>query len=94
MSGWEHFASLAPLYAAGDYEAYIEHAKPLIGAHPEYGMAPYNLACVESLTGRTDDAIEHLRAAVELWPRSRQLARSDPDFDSIRDEPRFKEVIG
>jgi tetratricopeptide (TPR) repeat protein len=94
VSGWEHFATLYPLYASGDYEAYIEHAKPLIEAHPEYGMAPYNLACVESLTGRKDDAIQHLRQAIELWPRAKELAPNDPDLDAIRDEPGYRELVG
>ena len=92
-SGWEVFAPLYPLYRSGDYEGYIEQAKQLIEAHPEYGSALYNLACVESLAGRKEDAIEHLRIAIERWPRSKELAPGDSDFDAIRDEPGFKELI-
>ena len=50
----------------------------------------YNLACCESLTGRTEDAIEHLRRAIELAERFRTYARDDSDFDAIRDDARFQ----
>ena len=92
-TGYEIFAPLYPLYAAGDYEGYIEQAKPLLDANPQYGMAVYNLACVESLAGRKEEAIEHLRTAIERWPRGKVLAREDTDFDAVRDEPGFKELV-
>jgi hypothetical protein len=56
-------------------------------------MAPYNLACVESLTGRKEDAIQHLRQAIELWPRAKELAPNDPDLDAIREEPGYRELV-
>ena len=40
------------------------------------------------------DAIEHLRQAIERSERFSELARDDSDFDSIRDEPAFKELVG
>jgi tetratricopeptide (TPR) repeat protein len=92
-TGWELFSSLYPLYNSGDWEGYIEQAKPLIEAHPEHGSALYNLACVESLAGRKEDAIESLRTAIERWPRAKELAPNDSDFDAVRDEPAFKELV-
>jgi tetratricopeptide (TPR) repeat protein len=44
----------------------------------------YNLACYESLAGRVDDALAHLRRAVELEPSYRDLVVQDPDFEPIR----------
>jgi hypothetical protein len=49
----------------------------------------YNLACFESLAGRTDDALAHLALAIEGDPRTREWAQSDSDFDAIRSEPDF-----
>ena len=41
-------------------------------------------------TGRkADEAIEHLRRAVELNDRIKELIRTDEDLDSIREDPRF-----
>jgi tetratricopeptide (TPR) repeat protein len=93
-SGWELWAEVGPLYQAGEYEQAADRASELVEAHPEYPMLFYNLACVESLAGRKDAAIEHLRQAGERSDRMRELAAEDSDFDAIRDDPRFKELIG
>jgi tetratricopeptide (TPR) repeat protein len=93
-SGWELGAEVGPLYQAGEYEQAADRASELVEAHPEYPMLFYNLACVESLAGRKDSAIEHLRQAGERSDRMRELAAEDSDFDAIRDDPRFKELIG
>jgi hypothetical protein len=91
--GMELWAPVAPHYRAGDYNRAIELLEPLAHQHPEYPTLLYNLACLESLTGRKAEAIDHLRQSVERSDRSRKLARDDPDFDPIRDEPRFKELL-
>ena len=92
--GWELWAPLGALYQAGEYAEAADRGRVLVEAHPEYTALFYNLACVESLAGRTDDALEHLRRSVELSERSRAYAKGDSDFDAIRDEPAFKELIG
>jgi tetratricopeptide (TPR) repeat protein len=66
---------------------YVEQARAL---SPD----DYNLACLETISGNTEAAIEHLRAALEKQPSQRDWARRDPDFDFIRDDPRFKALLG
>jgi hypothetical protein len=92
--GWEIWAPLNRLYQEGKYAEAADRGRELVEAHPEYVGPLYNLACCESLAGRTTDAIEHLRLAIERSPRSRSLATEDSDFDPIRDEPAFKELVG
>ena len=92
--GWELWAPVQPLYQAGDYEAAADLALELIGPHPEYPDAYYNLACVESLAGRREDAIAHLRTAIEGKAEFRDHARDDGDFDPIREHPGFRELVG
>jgi len=92
--GWEIWAPINPLYAAGDYAAAADRAREAVEAHPEYPELLYNLACCESLAGRHEDAVEHLRRAVEASPRTRELARGDSDFDPIRSDPGFAELVG
>jgi len=94
VMGWEVWAPVRHLYAEGDYAGAVERGRELIEANPQYALPLYNLACCEALSGRTDDAIEHLRAAVTQSERLRAYAKDDPDFDSIRDELAFKELIG
>ena len=91
--GWELWAPLNPLYEAGKYAEAADRGRELVEAHPQYAGLLYNLACCESLAGRTGDAIEHLRLSVDLSERSRAFAQDDSDFDPIRDEPAFKELL-
>jgi tetratricopeptide (TPR) repeat protein len=92
--GWELWAPLRPLYEAGDYAAVVEQGREAIEASPQYPILFYNLACCESLTGMAGDALEHLGQAIELAEQFRAYARDDSDFDSIRSEPRFQELVG
>jgi len=92
--GWEVWSQLQPLFQAGEYEQVADRGKELLEGHPEYPGVAYNVACAEALAGRGDDAIEHLRQAIERSERFRELAKDDADFDSIREEPAFKELVG
>jgi hypothetical protein len=92
--GWEVWSQLRPLYEAGEYAAVADRGLELIEAYPQYPALFYNLACCESLAGRTDDAIGHLRQAAERSERLREYAKDDADFDPIRDEPAFRELVG
>jgi tetratricopeptide (TPR) repeat protein len=88
------WAPLGPLYEAGEYAEAADRGRELIKAHPEYPLLLYNVACCERLAGRMADAIEHLRFAIERADRFRSLAADDSDFDPIRDDPAFKELVG
>lgn len=93
-SGYEIWAPLAPLYAAGEYAEAADRGRELVEAHPEYSGLLYNVACCESLAGRTAEATEHLRQAIEQSDSSRALAAEDPDFDPIREDPAFRALMG
>jgi hypothetical protein len=93
-SGWELWAPLRPLYDKGEHAELSARLEDLIVANPQYPMLLYNLACSESLSGRTADAIDHLRCAAGASEKLRADARNDSDFDPIRDEPSFKALIG
>lgn len=93
VHGWEFWGPLHDLYAAGDYEGVIAKGRETIEANPQYGMPLYNLACAESLAGHPEDAIRHLRMAIEAAPMFKDLARNDSDFDPTRDDPAFQDLI-
>jgi tetratricopeptide (TPR) repeat protein len=92
--GWELWAPLRPLYEKGENAEVAERLRVLVEAHPQYALLFYNLACCESLTGRTTDALEHLGRAINISESFRALAKDDSDFDPIPDEPAFEELIG
>ena len=91
--GWELWAPLNAGYQAGEYAEVADRGRELVEAHPQYPLLFYNLACCESLAGRKDDAIDHLRRAIEISDQVREFAKGDSDFDPIRDEPAFQQLI-
>jgi tetratricopeptide (TPR) repeat protein len=93
-SGWELWAPLNPLYQAREYAEAADRGRELAQAYPQYPTLWFNVACCESLAGRKDDAVAHLRQAIDLSERFRAYAQSDSDFDPIRDDPAFKELVG
>jgi tetratricopeptide (TPR) repeat protein len=88
-SPWEAWLAAKPLLDAGEPERGIDVFLEALDRHPGNPNVLYNLACYEALAGRTDDAIRHLLEAVEHDPGTKEWARSDSDFDPIRDDPRF-----
>ncbi len=88
---WE---PVRPLYDAGKYAEAADRGRELIEARSDQAYLFYNVACCESLAGRTDDAIADLRQAIDRWDGCRDMAAEDSDFHPIRDEPAFQELMG
>ena len=82
-----------PLYEAKDYEGALRVAEQALEEYEGNGLAHFNVACMLSLLGRADEAIEHLRAALGANPELLDQARTDEDFAPIREDPRFEELV-
>jgi tetratricopeptide (TPR) repeat protein len=89
---WAHL-SLAHLYRklkrTSEYADQIPIVRRLIAQENEYGHA-----CFESVCGNLHEALAMLQVALEKGQVPVAWARRDPDFDFIRDDPRFKVLIG
>jgi mannose-6-phosphate isomerase-like protein (cupin superfamily) len=90
---WERSAPALGFFATKEYEKAYAVLAEAHQEHPDDALVLYNLACAESLLGRRDDAIGHLEQSV-AEERFRELAKSDTDFDPIRDDPRFVSLVG
>ena len=53
----------------------------------------YTRACFEAVCGSADAALALLRTALEKKQQTADWARQDPDFEFIRDDPRFKALL-
>lgn len=89
VSPWEAMFAAVPAVNRGDWDEAIRLHEEALAERPDQPALLYNLACVESLAGRHVDALLDLRRAAELEPRWAERARTDPDFDAIRNEPGF-----
>ena len=77
----------------GRYAQGLQIDKRLIALRPTDPLAHYNLACSYALLKRPDHAIKALRRAVELGYRDFRYMREDRDLDSIRHDPRFRQLL-
>jgi len=85
-TAWDAQRRANALYESGDPEAAAGILRAALSSGDEAPMLLYNLACFESLAGRRDDALAHLRRSIELDESFRALAADDRDFDPIRAE--------
>ena len=60
---------------------------------PADALAHYNLACSYALLKRPEQSLKTLRRAVELGYRDFRYMREDHDLDSIRHDPRFRQLL-
>lgn len=84
-TAWDAMRRANRHYEAKDYGAAADEMAAAL-ARGEEPMLLYNLACYESLAGRRDDALAHLRRALELDASYRTMAAQDPDFDPMRED--------
>jgi len=57
-------------------------------------IAWYNKACLESLRNNNEKSIEFLRKAIELDTHLKNDARTEEEFNNVRESKEFKELIG
>jgi tetratricopeptide (TPR) repeat protein len=79
-------------YDAGDHEGALAKQRVVVEKRPGDPVAHFNAGCFAARAGLTDEAIEHLRRAVEINERIKELVATDEDLDSIRDDQRFAEL--
>ena len=80
-------------HAAKDYEAALADCHAALEKFPGNALILYNIACAQSLLGRGAEALATLRTAVEAHPKFKENAREDEDFASLREDPRFVELV-
>ena len=81
------------LHNRGEYEEALKHLRQAVDLHPKNEHALYCLAATAARAGDTPTALKALRSAIAVGPANRAQARSDPDFDPIRDDEGFVEIV-
>jgi tetratricopeptide (TPR) repeat protein len=77
----------------GRYAEGLQVDKRLVQLRPSDALAHYNLACSYALLKRPELALKTLRRAVELGYRDFRYMKEDRDLDSIRHDPRFRQLV-
>jgi Tetratricopeptide repeat len=87
VSSWETGRFALARAEEGDLDAACAMLEEALAERPRDPGLNYDLACFESLDGRREAALEHLRVALEADPSLVEHARTDTDLDPIRDDP-------
>ena len=77
----------------GHYEDAREHLTAILAQDKGADYAFYGLALLASMTGDTEQCIDHLTEAIRLNGQNRFQARLDSDFETVADDPRFTELL-
>ncbi|NJO49286.1 MAG: tetratricopeptide repeat protein [Leptolyngbyaceae cyanobacterium RM2_2_4] len=78
----------------GHYEEAIESFDKSLEYSPDDARAFYNKACCYAVWRKPEKVIENLQRSIHLNPNKyREMARTDSDFDSIRDDERFQALL-
>jgi hypothetical protein len=93
-AAWKfHSASLAA-YGEQRYADAVAAVREGLEEMPDHPGLHFNYACFATLAGDTsDETFGHLRRSVELYPAFREQARTDADFTTVRDDPRFEAAL-
>ncbi len=82
------------LYRLERYEEANASCNKILEIQPDNHLAWYNKACCHALQGNVELALEDLQQAIVLSPdKYREMAKSNSDFDSIRDTEQFQTLI-
>jgi tetratricopeptide (TPR) repeat protein len=78
----------------GDYAGAFADHKRSLDLSPDAPETSYALACLYTLQHHREDALDWLAKAIAGAEQYRAMARTDPDFDPIRADPRFVALVG
>ena len=77
----------------GQREKGLDWARRANAIDPDDSGTLYNVACAYSQLGMLEDAMKCLEKAVQNGFGHREWLENDPDFDPLRDDPRFQALL-
>jgi phospholipase/carboxylesterase len=86
-------ADAGTAYEAQDYEAAARAFIHYLRRRPGDASALYNLACCYGLLGAAEPATAFLRAAYRAGFRDLEHIQQDPDFEPVREDAGFQELM-
>jgi adenylate cyclase len=81
------------MVGSGRAEDGMEMVNRAVAIAPEQTGLLYNVACIYSMQGRTDEALDHLERAIRTGYNHRAWMETDSDLDPIRQHPRFQALL-
>ncbi|HLH31475.1 MAG TPA: hypothetical protein VKY31_09750 [Terriglobia bacterium] len=71
----------------------IEHLQHALKLTPKADHVLYALATANALHGNREQALHYLKQSIHHRPENRFLAARDADFETLQDDPDFKQLV-
>jgi len=84
--GWTLFTQKKPAEA-------LPHIERAVTFAPENPELIYDLAVIRLAAGKVQEALDALERAVKLNPKLKAQAEGDTDMQTLKETPRFKQII-
>jgi uncharacterized Ntn-hydrolase superfamily protein len=82
------------LVESGRFDEAVARGEAAIAADPQSPEGYYHTACYLARAGRGEASLARLSEAITRDPSIAQRATTDPDFDSVRGQPRYRQLTG
>ncbi|MEW5806200.1 MAG: tetratricopeptide repeat protein [Acidobacteriota bacterium] len=76
-----------------NYDEAIKYYEKALSFDPRSEKVLYALSAANALKGNKEESISHLKTAIRIQPQNRIRAKMDPDFDSLRTDSEFNELL-
>ena len=91
---WKFHSDSLAAYGDQRYDDALASVRAGLEQSPDHPGLHFNYACFATLAGDTsDETFAHLKRSVALFAPFREQARTDSDFATVRDDPRFEEAL-
>ncbi|MEN8249957.1 MAG: tetratricopeptide repeat protein [Bacteroidota bacterium] len=81
------------LITDGQLEEAVVWAEKAVALDPTEIGVLYNVTCIYSRLGKTEEALNYFNQAVESGFGSKEWVENDSDLDNIRNDPRFQAIV-
>jgi len=80
-------------FLKGESDKALRILQRAIEIDPNFATSYYNVSCIDAKKQEKERALEYLKKAILLDPKYKEKAKGDKDFDSLRGEKEFDEMI-
>ena len=87
------YLGASALIRADESEEALQWVQMAVAIDPHDTAVQYNAACIYSLLGKIEEALEYFEKAIDSGYSSREWIDNDSDFNSIRNHPRFQKAL-
>jgi adenylate cyclase len=81
------------LVSLGEFDKGLDWAHQALDIDPDDPMLLYNVACIQSLAGQVEDALDSLERSIKSGLTEKRWLERDSNLDALRRHPRYQMLL-